>query len=64
MNELLTVKQFGEKFKWPTVSAMRGYIYRKESYGLEKAFFKVGKRVLVDPEIFFNLIRNLNESST
>lgn len=57
--ELLTVKNFEKIFQWPTVASMRSYIYRAEEYGLEPAFIRMGKRVLVDHKKFFEIIRNL-----
>ena len=53
---LLTVKQFCTLFKWPTEAAMRAYIYRSEELCLSEAFIRVGKRVLVSPKRFFELV--------
>lgn len=54
---LVTVRQFCEQYPWPTESAVRAYIYRAEEKGLTDAFIRVGRRVLIDAEKFFELIR-------
>jgi hypothetical protein len=59
-NHLLTVAQFCEAYHWPNQSAMRAYIFRAKEYGLSDAFIRVGRRVLIDPEKFFTLIKQVN----
>jgi len=54
---ILTVKQFCAQHPWPTESAMRSYIYRADELGLSDAFIRVGRRVLIDVDIFFELIK-------
>ena len=56
---LRTIKQFCEIHPWPSESAMRAYIYRADELGIAGAFFRVGRRVLVDPEKFFFLIKQI-----
>ena len=57
----LTVKQFCVTFSWPSESAMRAYIFQAGELGLEEAFLRIGRRVLVDPTRFFELIKLLSE---
>ncbi len=57
-DELITVAQFGKKYPWPSVSALRAYIFREKEYGLEGSFIHFGNRVLINPKIFFNLIKS------
>jgi len=54
---LLTIKQFCSQFQWPSESGIRAYIYRADEYGLSKAFLRVGRRVLINVDIFFELIK-------
>lgn len=54
---LLTIKQFCTAFPWPSESAMRSYVYRAKDLGLDRAFVKFKKRVLVKPNVFFTLIQ-------
>lgn len=56
-NQLLTLKQFAEKNPWPNESTLRNLYYKRKSNGLDKSFIKVGKRIIVDEEVFFSLIK-------
>lgn len=59
--QLLTIKQFCSKFPWPSASALRAYIHRSKELGLQNAFIRAGRRVLIIPTRFFSIIKN-NES--
>lgn len=54
------VKVFASQVRWPSESAMRSYIFKAKELGLDSAFLRVGRRVLVNPKRFFNLISNIN----
>lgn len=58
-NQLLTIRQFCAAFPWPSESAMRAYVHRARELGIREAFNRVGRRVLVNPKIFFALITQL-----
>ena len=62
-HQLLTIKQFCTAFPWPSESAMRAYIYRASELGLNDAFFRVGRRVLIDPSKFFLFIKQVESRS-
>ncbi len=64
LSPLMTFNQFAETYRWPTVSAMKMYAFRAKKYGLEDCFVRVGRRILVDPAKFFDLIRKVNNGST
>lgn len=53
----LTVKQFCTEYPWPSESAMRSYIFRANDLGMAKAFIRIGRRVLVDVNKFFELVQ-------
>ena len=55
---LITVRQFSSKYPWPSESAMRSYIYRANELGMASAFVRVGRRVLIDVNKFFELVQN------
>ena len=59
---LLTIKQFCEKYSWPTEKGLRGYIFRSKGTPLEQAFTRYGKRVLVDPDKFFEILKQWNKN--
>ncbi len=52
----ITLNDFAKKYTWPTISGLRAYRNHQSKFGLTKAFLKVGKRVLVRPKTFFELI--------
>lgn len=55
---LLTIKVFCQTYSWPSEGGMRNYIQKAKQYGLEDAFLRIGKRILVNPEKFFELIKD------
>jgi hypothetical protein len=64
---LLTLKQFAEKYPWPSVTGLRNWHFRAQQNSrlkpLKKCFKKVGSRVLVDDEEFFKAVADLNEDN-
>lgn len=55
--KMITVKQFCELYPWPTESGIRSYIYRAEELEMTEAFVRVGRRVLIDVDKFFQIIQ-------
>ncbi len=60
VHKIMTVKQFCEKYPWPTEQALRKYILRAEKYNLEEAFIKIGRSVVIDVYRFFECVRKQN----
>jgi hypothetical protein len=58
---LQTIKGFCSQVSWPSESAMRSYVYRAPEMGIEGAFVRVGRRVLVDGDKFFKLIQQVED---
>lgn len=58
-DQLLTIRQFCSSFPWPSESALRAYIYRACALGLQEAFTRVGRRILINPKKFFELIKQI-----
>lgn len=56
-NQMLTIKQFAEKNPWPNETTMRNLFYKRRENGLEQAFVRIGRRIIVDEGKFFELIR-------
>lgn len=54
---LITIEDFCKKYSWPTEGALRNYITQRKKLGLSRAIFKFGKRVVIDEEEFFRLVR-------
>lgn len=59
----IPVKTFAQQVKWPTESALRSYIFKADELGLQEAFLRVKRRVLVNPKRFFDLIQKINFSN-
>lgn len=60
---LLTVNGFVEKHDFIKIGGLRHLIHCKEKNGLHEAgaILKIGKKVLIDEEKFFNWIQKQNE---
>ncbi len=58
MPNLLTVRQFAEKHRFISEAALRNHIFYADSNGLKNtgALVRLGRRVLLDEEKFFNWI--------
>ncbi len=54
----ITLKQFADKYQWPTLSALRALYFEATKGGNSflPAFRKVGRRILVNPEKFFEIV--------
>jgi hypothetical protein len=61
--QLLTVRQFTQKYPWPTESGLRALIYSasKNENKFHTAFKRVGRRVLIDQSEFWSCIDRIQE---
>lgn len=64
INQLMTVRQFCARYPWPSEAAMRAYILKADVLGIKGAFTRVGRRILVNPARFFELIQELNNEKS
>ena len=60
----VTLKQFAEAYPWPSLSALKSIYFdaTKEKNPYIPAFSKAGRRVVIDPDKFFNLIEEHGKS--
>ena len=58
--QLITVRQFCERYAYPSESALRAIILDASINGFDKAIFRVGRRVLVNVPAFFQIIEEKN----
>ena len=65
VEKVLTVDQFILKYKCFTKGGIRSYIFFEDTNGLKKsaAIIRIGRKILIDEEKFFNWIRNAPSSS-
>lgn len=52
----IPVTRWPEYHPWPTVNGMRALVFNSATNGFERAFLKVGGRVLVDEAEFFKAV--------
>jgi hypothetical protein len=57
---LIPVPKWNEFHPWPPPGGMRYLIFNAKRNGFAKAFKRVGKRVLIDEEVFFECIDEKN----
>lgn len=50
--KFLTVRQYAERYPWPSESALRWMIFHAATNGMESALIRVGRRVIIDVEAF------------
>lgn len=58
-NIFLTIKQFSEKYPWPTERGLRCLIFdaKRGKNALNPSFKRINKRVIIDEEMFWQIIR-------
>jgi len=59
---LLTVNQFSESHPFMTNGGLRFIIFNANSNGFKKAIKRLGRKVLIDEEIFFQCLNEQNEA--
>ena len=58
-NEMITIKEFLDKYRWPPSSTFRKYLLHKKSNGFLKAFSKRAGKNYVNPSKFFIIAKEL-----
>ena len=61
---LSTVNQFSDKNPVFSVGSLRHLIFHSETNGFKEAFPKVGRRRLINDDIFFEVIEKQNSRGT
>ncbi len=59
--QLITVRQFCERYSYPSESALRAIILDASINGFDKAIFRLGRRVLVNVPAFFKSSKRRTE---
>lgn len=60
MPNLLTVRQMAEKHKAFSEASLRYYIFHENTNGLSKALYRVGRKILINEDLFFSWIDEQN----
>lgn len=57
MSNLLTVKQFSQKHPAFSEASLRYHIFHEKNNGLSPAILRVGRKILISEDDFFEWIR-------
>ena len=60
---LLTLKQFAEKHPHQTESSLRWLVFNEKHNGFARAFKRIGKRVFVDEDEYFQVVEEQNKQA-
>ena len=58
---LLTVSAFTKKYPWPPAGGLRHLIFNEDVNGFNKVIRRVGRRVLIDEDAFFDWVDGQNQ---
>ena len=59
-NRLIPVSKWHQFHCWPSQAALRNLIFNKKTNGFGKVVRRVGRRVLIDEQSFFNWVEQQN----
>ncbi len=60
MSTLIPVSKWNDKHAWPSQGGLRHLIFNEKTNGFASAFKRVGRRVLIDEDEFFNCVDRQN----
>lgn len=63
LRSFLTVKQFANKYPAFHESSLRWLLFNQDRNGFSAAFVKLGRRVLIDEQKFFQVVDGENQDS-
>ena len=55
---LIPAANWNDHYDWPPPGGLRHIIFHAESNGFAEAIVRVGRRVLVDPVVFWEIVRS------
>jgi len=56
---LIPIPAWNQYHLWPTEAGLRYYIFNAEFNGFDKVIKRIGRRILIDEEAFFNWVDRL-----
>lgn len=57
---LIPVPKWNDYHDWPPVGGLRHLIFHENTNGFKRAFKRVGRRILVDENVFFECVNQQN----
>lgn len=64
MPHLIPVTKWKKYHSWPTEAGLRYYIFHADLNGFNQVIKRVGRRILIDEELFFQWIEAKNKERT
>lgn len=55
---LIPLTKWGQFHNWPTVGGLRALVFNSHNNGFDRCMRRVGRRILIDEESFFDWINN------
>ena len=59
---LIPVTKWNERHEWPPIGGLRHLIFHAKSNGFDRVVKRVGRRVLIDEQAFFEWLDTQNEN--
>jgi len=60
---LIPVTKWEDVHLWPSERSLRHYIFNEDTNGFSQCLVRVGRRVLIDEDLFFDWAREQNETA-
>lgn len=61
--KFLTVKQYAERYPYPSESSLRWLLFNSSANGLESAVIRVGRRIILDLDALNTWLRSQQKES-
>lgn len=61
VQHLYTIRQFSDRHEAFSEGSLRWLVFNATSNGFRDAFVRIGRRVLVDEDSFFQIVRQQND---
>lgn len=58
--DLVQVTKWEERFSYPTLGQLRWLIFNKDSNGFSKCIVKIGRRILIDVDRYWEWVEDQN----
>lgn len=58
---MIPLTEWNNFHTWPPIGGLRHLVFNEKTNGFANAFKRVGRRILVDEDEFFKIVRSRNE---
>jgi len=63
IERLIPVSKWNTYHEWPSPGGLRHLIFHAKTNGFEKCICRIGRRVLIWENLFFQIVKELNQKS-